>query len=72
MSFDPASLIAGLLVSSVGFVLFEYGRRMKRPPQMGVGLILLIFPYFVASVWAMLGIAVLLVAALWLALVRGL
>lgn len=72
MSFDPGSLIAGLLVSSIGFVVFEYGRRMRRPPQVGIGLILLIFPYFVASVWVMLGIAVLLLAALWLALARGL
>lgn len=71
MSLDGGSLFASFLVSSVGFVLFEYGRRMKRPPQVGIGLVLLIFPYFVASVWAMLGIAVLLILALWVALARG-
>jgi hypothetical protein len=68
---NGGSLLASFLVSGLGFVLFEFGRRMRRPPQLGIGLILMIFPYFVASVWAMLGITVLLVALLWVALVRG-
>lgn len=71
MNLDGGSLLASFLVSGLGFVLFEFGRRMRRPPQLGIGLILMIFPYFVASVWAMLGITVLLVALLWVALVRG-
>jgi len=71
MSFDAGSLIAGLLVSGVGFVLFEYGRRMRRPPQIGVGLVLLIFPYFVSNVLAMLAIAAALLVTLWVLLMRG-
>jgi hypothetical protein len=71
MSLDGGSLIASFVVSGLGFVLFEYGRRMKRVPQIAVGLILLIYPYFVGNAWAMLGIAVVLVALLWLALARG-
>ncbi len=72
MSLDPGSLIASLLVSSVGFVLFEYGRRMRRPPQIGVGIVLLVYPYFVESVWAMLGIGLILLVILWVCLLRGL
>ena len=72
MSLDPASLIASLLVSSVGFVLFEYGRRMRRVPQIGVGIVLLIYPYFVDNVWVMLGIGVILLVILWFCLLRGL
>jgi hypothetical protein len=72
LSLDPGSLIASLLVSSVGFVLFEYGRRMRRMPQIGVGIVLLVYPYFVESVWVMLGIGVALLVALWLCLLRGL
>lgn len=71
MSFDAGSLVAGLFVSGIGFVLFEYGRRMKRMPQIGVGLVLLIFPYLVPTVWIMLTIAALLIGLLWLALMRG-
>jgi hypothetical protein len=71
MSLDPGSLITSLLVSGVGFVLFEYGRRMRRTPQIAVGLVLLIFPYFVTNVFAMLGIAAVLLVLLWLGLMRG-
>jgi hypothetical protein len=71
MSIDGGSLFASFLVSGLGFVLFEYGRRMKRPPQVGVGLVLMIFPYFVSNLWAMFGIALVLIIVLWGALMRG-
>lgn len=71
MNIDGGSLLASMLVSSVGFVIFEYGRRMRRPPQLAVGLVLLVFPYFVANVLAMLAIGVVLVALLWIAVMRG-
>jgi hypothetical protein len=72
MSLDAGSLLTSLLVSSIGFVLFEYGRRMRRVPQIAVGVVLLIFPYFVPNMYAMLAIAAVLVVLLWLALLRGL
>jgi hypothetical protein len=72
MSLDAGSFFASLLVSSIGFVLFEYGRRMKRPPQIGIGLVMLIYPYFVSNVWLMFGVALVLIAGLWVALMRGL
>jgi hypothetical protein len=71
MNIDGGSLLASMLVSSVGFVIFEYGRRMRRPPQLAVGVVLLIFPYFVTNVLAMLAIGVVLVVLLWLAVMRG-
>ena len=71
MTLDGGSLFASFLVSGVGFVLFEFGRRMRRPPQLAIGLVLMIYPYFVPGVWAMLGIAILLLALLWVALMRG-
>jgi hypothetical protein len=71
MNLEPGSFFASLVVSGVGFVLFEYGRRMRRPPQIGFGVALLVFPYFVTNVWAMLAIAVALLVLLWLAIARG-
>ncbi|HTQ07048.1 MAG TPA: hypothetical protein VMI54_24490 [Polyangiaceae bacterium] len=71
MSLDGGSLFASFVVSGIGFVLFEYGRRMKRPPQVGIGLVLMIFPYFVSNIWAMCGIALGLIVVLWVALMRG-
>ncbi len=72
MNLDLSSLLAGFAVSGVGFVLFSYGRKMGRPPHVVVGLILLVFPYFVPSVVAMSLVAALLCGLLYLAAQRGL
>ena len=64
-------LIANFAVSGVGFVLFSYGRKMSRAPQVLVGLLLMVFPYFVPSVLAMLGIAALLCGLLYMAVRNG-
>ncbi len=71
MDIDATSLLAGLFVSSVGYVLFSYGRKMSRPPQMLGGLILMVFPYFVPGVPWMLAIASLLSTLVWLAVRLG-
>ena len=44
---DPAYLIGSLVVSSVGFVMFMYGKKQHRPVQLAAGLLLLLFPFFV-------------------------
>lgn len=62
---DGNSLLASLLVGLVGTGIFVYGRRQSRFPQMLVGAVLVVFPYFVSSVALMAGIAVGLVLALW-------
>lgn len=72
MELDVSSLAAGFVVSSVGFVLFNYGRKMGRIPHVVVGLILLVFPYFVPSVLVMFGITALLGGLLYVAVQRGL
>lgn len=71
MSFDANVLLAGLLVSSIGFVLFMYGKRMGRAPQLATGLVLMIFPYFVSSVPWMLGLTTVLLGLFWLAMRLG-
>ncbi len=68
---DASSLIAGFVVSGVGFVLFTYGRKMGRAPHFVVGLILMIFPYFVPSVLVMLGIGALLCGLCYMAARAG-
>lgn len=67
MNFDASTLIAGFVVSGVGFVLFSYGRKMGRVPHVVAGLVLMVFPYFVPGVWLMLAIAALLCGLLYLA-----
>ncbi|APR85587.1 Hypothetical protein A7982_10936 [Minicystis rosea] len=65
MSLDGNALLASLLIGSIGFVSFAYGKKQRRLPQMLVGLALMGYPYFVDSVPWMLGIAAALLVSLW-------
>lgn len=70
MSMDPAAIFLSLLVGSVGFVLFVYGKKQERMPQLLAGLTLMVYPYFVGNAWAMLLVAAGILGGLWVA-VRG-
>jgi hypothetical protein len=72
MDLESDSLVASLIVSAIGFVVFGYGKRMQRVPQIVTGLVLMAFPYFVPNVAWMAGIAGGLLALMWLALRFGL
>ena len=67
---DPTYLAVSLLVSSVGFVMFMYGKKQHRPIQLGAGLLLL--PFFVRDgLW--LGVAgAVLCAIVWGSVKAGL
>lgn len=65
MDFDANNLLASLVIGGIGTVSFIYGKRQSRVPQMVVGLVLVVYPYFISNVFLMIGIAVLLLAALW-------
>jgi hypothetical protein len=71
MSMDPGLLFLSLITSGAGFVLFVYGKKQERLPQLLAGIALMVYPYFVSSVAMTLGVAVAIVAALWLALRQG-
>ena len=62
---DPNYLVVALLVSSIGFVMFMYGKKQRRPLQFAGGLTLLIFPYFLHNVLWMSVVTVLICAAVW-------
>jgi hypothetical protein len=60
------------LISTAGFGFFLYGKKQQRIPQLAVGLLLMIYPYFVSNLLFMSLIAVALVALLWIAVRAGL
>jgi hypothetical protein len=68
--FDPTWLFLSLIPSSIGFVLFVYGKKQERWPQLVAGLLLMVYPYFTDSIAALVGVGIAIVAGLWLA-VRG-
>jgi len=69
---EPAYLIVSLVVSSVGFVMFMYGKKQNRPVQLGVGLLLMSLPFFLRDgLW--LGVAgAVLCAGVWVGVKAGL
>ncbi len=71
MSFDANSLIANLFISSIGFVLFSYGRKQHRMPHAAIGVVMMVYPYIVTNVPLMLGIGGALCALLWAATYLG-
>ena len=71
MSFDPTWLFLSLIPSGVGFVLFVYGKKQQRWPQLVVGLAMLVYPYFATGVTSLVAVGVALGAALWVAVRAG-
>ena len=71
MSLDPGALFLSLIVGGIGFVLFVYGRKQERWPQMAAGVVLMVYPYFVNSMLLLVAIAVAICAGLWLAIRAG-
>jgi hypothetical protein len=72
MDLSAGTLLASLFVSTIGFGLFRYGKSEMRTPQLLVGLVMMIYPYFIANVVWSFGLAGALLAAVWLATRAGL
>ncbi len=68
---DAAALFASLIVSGVGYVAFSYGRKQRRAPPLALGIVLMIFPYFVDGALAIYGIGAALSVLLWVLVKQG-
>ncbi len=71
MSLDPTWLFLSLIPGGIGFVLFVYGKKQERWPQLVAGLAFMVYPYFATSVWSLTLVGVALGVALWLAVRAG-
>lgn len=71
MSLDPTGIFLSLIVSGIGFVLFVYGKKQQRMPQLIAGLLMMVYPYFVEGALAMAGIGAVIGCALWMAVRLG-
>jgi hypothetical protein len=71
VSFDPTWLFLSLIPSGIGFVLFVYGKKQQRWPQMFAGIAFSVYPYFTESILAMVGVGLVLGVALWMAIRAG-
>jgi hypothetical protein len=48
---SPANLVGSLLFGAVGLVAFIYGKRMVLYRPMLIGIVLMVYPYFVPQTW---------------------
>lgn len=71
MSFDPTWLFVSLIPSGIGFVLFVYGKKQERWPQLAAGLMLMVYPYFTPGLTWLIGGGAAIGLALWYALRLG-
>jgi hypothetical protein len=71
VNLDATWLFLSLIPSGIGFVLFVYGKKQQRWPQMVAGIAFSVYPYFTASVSAMVGVGFLLGGLLWAAVRMG-
>ena len=66
-NFDPNLLMLSLIPSGVGFVLFTYGRKQDRYPQLVCGILFMVYPYFTETIASLVGVGVLLGVLTWVA-----
>ena len=59
---NTATLLWGLLFSSIGLGFFLYGKKQRAIVPLVCGLALMIFPYFVANTVVLVAVGVALVA----------
>jgi len=65
MDLDPLDLLLSLIASGAGFVLFVYGKKEQRWPQLIAGLLLMVYPYVVSGIWPLVGAGAAITVALW-------
>lgn len=71
MSLDATLLFLSLFPSGAGFVLFMYGKKQQRWPQLVAGLLLMVYPYFANSVLSLAAIGAVIGGALTMAIRLG-
>jgi hypothetical protein len=71
MTLDATWLFLSLIPGAIGFVLFVYGKKQQRWPQLVTGILLMVYPYFTPTSVSMVAVGVALLAALWLAVRLG-
>ena len=71
MSLDPTWLFLSLFPAGIGFVLFVYGKKQDRWPQLVAGLLFMVYPYFVDSLLSLTVVGAIIGIALWAAVRCG-
>jgi len=71
MNLDATWLLLSLIPSGIGFVLFTWGRKQSRWPQLVAGIVFMVYPYFTSTTISLVGVGIGVAGALYLALQLG-
>ena len=55
-------LWVGMVTGVIGMGYFVYGKKQSRPVPLVAGLILMVYPYFIDSLWISIALGVVLAA----------
>jgi predicted membrane protein len=58
-------LLSGLLFSSIGLAFFIYGKKQRASVALVCGALLMIYPFFVSNLIAMVAVGLVLTALPW-------
>ena len=64
-SFTLSKIVACVIFSSIGFIAFSYGRKLENYKALGLGLALMIYPYFLTNTFWLYVVGSLLCLALY-------
>ena len=53
MDFSFSSLLAGFIFGVIGFYLFKWGKQKQAALPVVIGIVLMVYPYFISNVWLM-------------------
>ncbi len=62
LNLDPWYLVLSLVFSTIGFGYFRYGKRQGDSLPLVVGVMLMVYPYFITSPLAVVVVGLLLMA----------
>lgn len=62
--FTAANLFGSILFGSIGLGAFFYGRKAGATKPLIIGLVLMVYPYFVSETWLLYAIGAVVTASL--------
>jgi hypothetical protein len=71
MNLDANWLFLSLIPGGIGFVLFVYGKKQGRMPQLVAGLLLSVYPFLATTVTSLIVVGVLICVGCWFAIRAG-
>lgn len=63
---NAANLLASVIFGSIGLAAFIYGKKQSDLKALVIGVILMVYPYFIQNPWALFTIGAVLTAFLFI------